>query len=216
MLATGHIYHIFNRGVNKGNIFFEEGDYKRFIRVAVHYLTSKRTFSHSGLIKTGSDTGSPKSDPVSEIEKKVQVLAYCLMPNHFHFLIKQIAHKGITWYMQHLGNSYSHYVHTKHKRVGPLFEGRFKNVLVQSDEQFIHVSRYIHLNPLVSGLVSGLDDYNWSSYLRYVNDIEDSLCDPEPVLALFKSKEDYKQFVLDQADYGRELEKIKHSTIDLE
>lgn len=209
-IITDHLYHIFNRGVNKGDIFFSEEDYGRFLRTAIHYKTNTSQFSHlpKRSLSDTADTGSGKKEP------GVQIVAYSLMPNHFHFLIKQIADKGITWYMQHLGNSYSHYVHTKHKRVGPLFEGRFKNILVKSDEQLIHVSRYIHLNPLVSDLVSNLDNYQWSSYSAYVNDLQDELCDPKLVLGQFKSKENYRQFVLDQAEYGRELEKIKHLAFD--
>jgi putative transposase len=208
-LVTDHIYHIFNRGVNKGDIFFGDEDYKRFIRVAIYYLTNNRPFSHSNL------TGKPVSDPVSELSR-VLVLGYCLMSNHFHFLIKQLVDRGITKYIQHIGNSYSHYIHTKYQRVGPLFEGRFKNVLVGSDEQLVHLSRYIHLNPLVSGLVDDPKDYRWSSYSSYIDGLMDGLCKQELVLGYFKSKQDYERFVLDQADYARELERIKRLAIDLE
>ena len=208
-LVTDHIYHIFNRGVNKGDIFFEDEGYRRFIRVAIYYLTNNGAFSHSNL------TGKPVSDPVSELPR-VLILGYCLMPNHFHLLIKQLVDRGITKYMQHIGNSYSHYIHTKYKRVGPLFEGRFKNVLVESDEQLVHLSRYIHLNPLVSGLVDDLKDYQWSSYSSYIGDLRNGLCQQELILGYFKSRQDYGKFVLDQADYGRELERIKHLVIDLE
>ena len=208
-IVTGHIYHIFNRGVNRGNIFFEDQDYKRFIRVATHYLTNNSTYSH-----TISD---PVSAPVSESRvQRVLVQGYCLMPNHFHFLIKQLMDGGITWYMQHLANSYSHYIHLKYKRTGPLFDGRFKNILVETDEQLVHVSRYIHLNPIVSNLVSSLESYPWSSYLKYIDVKYDDLVDPDMILGYFKSVKDYKGFVLDQVEYGRELEKIKHLILDLE
>lgn len=87
-------------------------------------------------------------------------------------------------------------------------------MLIESDEQLIHVSRYIHLNPLVSNLVSGLKDYHWSSYLSYVGNFDDRLCDPKLILGFFKSREDYEKFVLDQADYGRTLEQIKHLALE--
>lgn len=202
-IVTGHIYHIFNRGVNKGDIFFSQRDYQRFLEAANHYKTKSSKFALRNYLY----------DPVSS-ERIVEVLAYCLMPNHFHFLIKQLADWGITSFIRHLANSYAHYVNLKYKRNGPLFEGRFKNVLIETDEQLIHVSRYIHLNPLVSGLVSDLNDYQWSSYSCYVTDHLDDLCSPEQSLGYFQSKEEYKKFVLDQADYGRELEKIKHLVID--
>lgn len=208
ILATGKIYHIFNRGVNKQNIFFAEDDYRRFLQVVAHYLTSKRQFSHSK---------KPLSDPVSEtnlINPKVEIFTYCLMPNHFHLLVKQLQDDGITWYLKHIANSYSHYIHTKHKRTGHLFEGRFKNVLVENDQQLIHVSRYIHLNPIVSGLSKNLNDYLWSSYPSYTSDEKDLICKTQTILGYFKNKSDYRQFVFDQIDYGKELEKIKHLTLD--
>jgi len=208
-LITNHLYHIFNRGVNKGEIFFSEEDYKRFFDTAVHYKTKASKFSEKDLKNDKNDTGS-------EIGSKVQIVAYCLMPNHFHFLIKQLVDSGLTWYMQHLSNSYAHYIHVKYQRVGPLFEGRFKNILIESDEQLIHVSRYIHLNPVASGSVVKPKDYRWSSYLSFVSDYKDEFCDSRPVLENFKSEQDYERFVLDQVAYARELERIKHLTIDLE
>ena len=208
-IVTGEIYHIFNRGVNKLNIFFLEEDYRRFLQAAIHYKTKTSKFSY--------EKGFSHDDPVSLSSTKkvgVQILAYSLMPNHFHLLVKQLIDGGITSYIRHLANSYSHYVSVKHKRSGPLFEGRFKNVLIESQEQLIHVSRYIHLNPLVSNIVSDLKSYPWSSYLSYIKGREDYLCDSAMVTEHFKSGKDYESFVLNQADYGRELEKIKHLTLD--
>lgn len=200
-LVTNHIYHVFNRGVNKNEIFFSEKDYKRFTLAARHYIAKNSKFSYD----------KPNSDPVSAASKsKVEILAYCLMPNHFHFLIKQLDDNGITSYMRRFMNSYVHYVNIKYKRVGPLFQGRFKGVLIESDQQLLHVSRYIHLNPLVSDLVASLDDYLWSSYFTYTQNREDGLCNPDLILSSFKTKKDYKQFVLDQKDYARSLEKLKH------
>lgn len=116
--------------------------------------------------------------------------------------------------MQHLINSYVHYVNTKYKRVGPLLQGRFRNVLIESDEQLMHVSRYIHLNPLVSNLTSDLKKYAWSSYPSFVGIGKDELCDGDLVTNYYKTREDYEKFVLDQEDYARELERIKHFILD--
>jgi len=209
IITTNFYYHIFNRGVNKNKIFFDEADYSRFLETAIHYKSSIRQFSHSKRYNH-PDTGSGQ-------DTKVQVFAYCLMPNHFHFLIKQLADDSITSYMQHLSNSYSHYIHTKYKRTGPLFEGRFKNRLIETDEQLVHVSRYIHLNPLVSNLVDNLIRYKWSSYYSYITSSKDELIsDFNLILGHFRSRKDYEQFVLDQSDYGKELEKIKHLVMDLD
>lgn len=215
-LTTNEIYHIFNRGVNKDKIFFSEKDYKRFYLAAIHYKTKSTKFSYETNDPVSSASGdvSSASGKFKDKEAKVQIFAYSLMPNHFHFLVKQLVDGGITSYLRHLANSYSHYVNIKYKRVGPLFQGRFRNVLIESQEQLIHVSRYIHLNPLVSGLVSNLKDYQWSSYLAYIGEANDELGDTRPILEDFRSKRDYERFVLDQVDYGRALEQIKHLTFD--
>ncbi len=132
------------------------------------------------------------------------------MPNHFHFLLKQLKEGGITEFLSKLCNSYTKYFNTKYKRVGPLLQGEFKAVLVESDEQLLHLSRYIHLNPLVSYIVKNLDLYEWSSYEEYINSKSKGVCVKENVLSFFKSPASYKQFVLDQAEYGEKLELIKH------
>src|SRR3989344_398883 len=175
-LATNQIYHIFNRGVNKNDIFFSQKDYNRFLAAAKHYIIKNSKFSYE---KSPVDNNEA-NDPVSLASgPKIEILAYCLMPNHFHFLIKQLVDDGITIYMRRFMNSYVHYVNVKNKRLGPLFQGRFKNVLVDSDEQLLHVSRYIHLNPLVSNLVANLDDYPWSSYFTYTRNAQDRLVSPQ-------------------------------------
>lgn len=212
-LITGRVYHIFNRGVNKQAIFFDRGDYTRFLKAAVHYKTRNSKFSYV----LGAEKVSPlNNDTGSSGAPKVDVLAYCLMPNHFHFLIKQLEDGGITNFMRRLLNSYAHYVNIKQKRVGPLFTGRFKNVAMETDEQLLHVSRYIHLNPLVSGLTHDLGRYSWSSYSSYVGDREDKLSAPEEIIGMFTSSARYREFVMDQAAYGKELERIKHLIFDSE
>ena len=206
-LTTNQIYHIFNRGVNKNDIFFSQKDYNRFLAAAKHYIIKNSKFSYE---KSPVDNNEA-NDPVSLASgPKIEILAYCLMPNHFHFLIKQLIDSGITMYMRRFMNSYVHYVNVKNKRLGPLFQGRFKNVLVDSDEQLLHVSRYIHLNPLVSNLVANLDDYPWSSYLTYTSSAEDRFISPQIISNMFKKKRDYKKFILDQEDYAKSLEQLKH------
>jgi putative transposase len=135
------------------------------------------------------------------------------MPNHFHLLLRQEAEGGISSFMKHLTDSYTRYFNTKYNRVGPLYQGAFKAVRIETDEQLLHVSRYIHLNPLVSLLVNEKDflDYPWSS-MQYYRGKDETLnrVTMKPILEHFKSANDYIKFVLDQADYGKALEKIKH------
>lgn len=90
------------------------------------------------------------------------------MPNHFHLLLQQIRDGGITEFISKLTNSYTRYFNIRNKRIGPLFQGEFKAVHVETDEQLIHLSRYIHLNPIVSYITKKLESYQWFSYLEYL------------------------------------------------
>lgn len=138
------------------------------------------------------------------------------MPNHFHFLLQQKREGGITEFISKLSNSYTKYYNIKHKRVGLLFQGEFKAVHVDDDEQLVHLSRYIHLNPIVSYATKDLETYTWSSYLEYIGASEAAFCNKEIVLGQFHGAHAYKKFVLDQKDYGMKLEAIKHQLLDSE
>lgn len=202
------IYHVYNRGVEKRPIFESSRDYQRFLKTLLYYQIQ-------GPKPRFSKFFHPKIFKIDLSKKIVDILAYCLMSNHFHLLIKQTRDRGITELVSKLSNSYTKYYNTKYARVGPLLQGEFKSVLVESDEQLIHLSRYIHLNPISSFLVKNLGQYQWSSYHEYIND-QKGICLKEDVLGFFKSPKDYEQFVLDQADYAQKLEIIKHQLIDNE
>lgn len=148
--------------------------------------------------------------------KQVSIISFCLMPNHFHILIKQLNENGITKFIANFTNGYTKYFNQKNSRTGPLFEGTFKATHIETDEQFVHLSRYIHLNPVASSIINLLDlnNYQWSSYPEYIGISNSNLSNKELVLDLFKSPNDYKNFVLDQVNYAKELEKIKHVVLD--
>ncbi|MBI3103740.1 transposase [Candidatus Daviesbacteria bacterium] len=211
-LATGEYYHIYNRGSEKRNIYTQQRDYARFLKVIFYYQFMGPRPSFSKFSKSEIILLKPLSQ-----EKIIEVICYCLMPNHFHFLIRQLKENGISKFMSQISNSFTKYFNTKYNRVGPLFQGAFKAVLIESDEQLIHVSRYIHLNPIVSGLVKNLEDYRWSSYLECIKPI-DTFCSTNEILGFFTPDERkrYKEFVEAQIDYGRKLEKIKHQLIDID
>lgn len=204
--ANGYFYHIYNRGSERRRIFETNRDYPRFIKTINYYqyLGPKPKFSHYSQFQKF------KPDPSKKI---VDIICYCLMPNHFHLMLKQLVDGGITEFVSKVSNSYTKYYNTKHNRVGPLLQGEFKAVLVESDEQLTHLSRYIHLNPKVSLLIKDLDDFEWSSYKEYLG-LASGFCAKEEVLGLFKNSQSYKQFVLDQADYGERLEQIKHQILE--
>lgn len=207
--VNDQFYHIYNRGSEKRTIFENQRDYQRFIKTLKYYQIE-------GPKPQFSKFPSPIIDKLDESKKIVDIITYCLMPNHFHLLLKQIKDHGITEFMGKLSNSYTKYYNTKHNRVGPLFQGEFKAVLIESNEQLVHISRYIHLNPIISYLVKSLDQYEWSSYMEYMRNSSKGFCSKDIILNQFKNAKNYQQFVLDQIGYGLELELIKHQIVDID
>lgn len=205
-LENGHFYHVYNRGVEKRTIFESDRDYQRFLQTFEYYQISgpKPRFSQQKMFKVVEYKNNPKI---------VEVICYCLMPNHFHLLIRQLTEKGIQEFITKIQNSYTKYYNTKHMRVGHLFQGAFKSVLVESDEQLLQVSRYIHLNPYVSGLVEKPELWNLSSYNEYVNNGHGNSV-KEPILGHFSGTNTYKDFVKDYEDYASRIEQIKHMIIE--
>lgn len=193
------IYHIYNRGVEKRTIFEDKQDYQVFL----HYL--KRYLSPPNFNEV-------RPRWIVKLHQELKLFAYCLMPNHFHLLIKQDTKTSITLFMRCLINAYTKYFNEKYERVGPLFQGKFKAVLVETDAYFLHLSRYIHLNPLVhdhptrSDLVE-LTQYPYSSYAEYLGQRNTKWINTQEILTYFKKPQNpifknfttYKSFVEDYA-----------------
>lgn len=213
VLTTGEYYHLYNRGVAYQPVYRYKRDYDRFILTLNYYRFSHLPLRLSKLLQLNNNLREQHLESLhSTGEKIVEVITYCLMPNHFHLLMKQTQDGGISRFLRLAVNSYAKFFNTKYKRAGSLFQDMFKAVHIESDEQLIHVSRYIHLNPLVSGLVrrDKFLDFPWSSLKAYINGTQDDFINPEIIMTKFKQNKDYLQFVLDQEDYGRQLEQIKH------
>lgn len=206
-LINGQIYHVYNRGTEKRRIFETGRDFSRFMQTTNYYQLEgpKPKFSNSW---------GPKISELDPNKKIVDIIALCLIPNHFHLLLKQLRDGGITEFVSKISNSYTKYFNIKHKRIGLLFQGEFKSVLIETDEQLLHLSRYIHLNPVSSFLAKKPEDWEWSSYREYLNLVSSSFFAKEIVLNQFKSIDKYKRFVNDQISYAQELERIKHQIIE--
>ena len=150
---------------------------------------------------------------VQDQESIVQIIAYCLMPTHIHLILKQVHDAGISSFMGNILNSYSRYFNTRHQRKGPLWESKFQNVRIESDEQLLHLTRYIHLNPVTAFLVDRPDDWEFSSYIEFISE------SPKQSLTQFNDlmeidPKNYRGFVQERANYQRELAKIKNLLID--
>lgn len=217
-LVTGEYYHIFNRGVNKQPIFFDKIEYKRTLNMLQFYSNKDLPLKYSKFLQLNV---TQRAKLILEMENKnskiVRIVCACLMPNHFHLLIQQLEDGGIIKFMSNIQNSLTKHINTKHERTGHLLQGEFKSVHVEDDTQLLHLSRYIHLNPYTSYVVkdiSELETYEWSSYPEYINSSTNDSYDKDIILSQFKGKEEYRQFVTDQADYQRELDRIKHLLLD--
>lgn len=214
VFANGEYYHLFNRGVEKRPVFTNRREFLRAMELVNFYRFEKPPLRYSKYLALGEE--QKLNFLVSLTKKTVEMIAFCLMGNHFHFLVKQVKDNGISKFMANFMNSYTKHFNTKYQRVGPLFSGAFKAVHVDSDDQLIHLSRYIHLNP-VTGFrvkVEELKNYQWSSYPSYVGDSDINFVDKEPIMNFFKKPVKYEEFVLDQADYARRLKAIEHLAID--
>ena len=182
-INSGNLYHVCNRGVDKRNIFLEETDYLRAIHDLFEF-NNQNPLKNGGYFfaKQSSEAGRQYiKDPKEPRKLLVEVLAFCLMPNHFHLLLRQKVEGGIASFMHKLGTGYAKYFNDKYTRSGSLFQGRFKAVPVKQESHFLHLPFYIHLNPLdlvspewrerkiinIQKTLAHLESYRWSSHLDY-------------------------------------------------
>lgn len=217
-LLPEQIYHVFNKSIASEPIFSGLRDYDRFIDLIDFYRFSSPSlrFSYYNRLPL-----SGRKDFIENLrnngQKLISLYTFCLMPNHFHFLIKELIEGGIRKFVANLQNSYAKYFNTKTRRQGSLFQEMFKAVRIETDEQFVHVARYIHLNPYSSFVVrniSELKNYKWSSLSDYLGKNNFSFLDKDFLSAFYSSPDEFISFILDQADYQRELQQIKHLILE--
>ena len=211
-LVTDEIYHVFNRGINRQPTFTDKREYQRAIDTLMFYRHTKLSLSLSKFLRLENERQNDILKLLNKSEQLVKILCYCLMPNHFHLLLKQERDNGISKFLSNMQNSYTRYFNIKHDRDGSLFLDQFKAVRIETDEQLVHVSRYIHLNPYTAYLIKSikeLENYHWSSFRKYMEKA-DTTVDTKIILGFFKDMKTYKKFVCDQADYQRNLKKIEH------
>ena len=193
------------------DIFKDHLDYKFFL------YRLKESLSPDKIALPG---GSSSSKGKIYIRKRLPpnsfcLLSYCLMPNRFHFLIKQTGDLPISKIISKVCTGYSMYFNKKYKRVGGLFQDQFKAVRVENDSQLLWTSAYIHQNPAVAGLVEELADYPWSSYPDYAGLREGTLCGQSFILGMFKNDRNaYKNFVLESYDKIKERKDLEHLFLD--
>ncbi|MGE4357239.1 MAG: transposase [Candidatus Omnitrophota bacterium] len=207
-LAVGEVYHVLNRSIAGFQVFNDESEYKRMRELFTYYQQEKPPLRFSRYLN--SNRSNSEKDNRGGDNKLVEIIAYCIMPTHFHLILQQKKEGGISIYMSNILNSYTRYFNTKHKRKGPLWEGRFKRIRVKTDEELLHLTRYIHLNPVTAYLVNKPENWQFSSYQEYLSQAEgnNKICNFSELLEIKPST--YKTFVEDRIAYQRELAKIKN------
>lgn len=217
-LVTGEVYHIYSRSIADFKIFNDSQDYQRMCNLFKYYQVAEPPAKFTIFMKLEGVKREGFSNYLARLtkdqEKIVQVIAYCLMPTHIHLTLKQLSPNGISTFMGNILNSYSRYFNTKYHRKGPLWESKFENVLVKDDEQLFHLTRYLHLNPVTAGLVDKPEDWIYSSYKEYTEDMADiiRICQYDDLIEIQPKK--YKRFVKDRISYQRDLAKIKKILIE--
>ena len=186
--VEGGYYHIYNRGVEKRSIFVGKKDYQVFLNILKTTLSpppNPQALVQSFTLKGSTFQGIPHQP--KNCSGKLKLLAYCLMPNHFHLLVMQQTKNMMKQFMQSLATRYAVHFNKTHGRLGSLFESVYKAVLVETNEQFLHLSRYIHKNPM-KFWEKPLKDYPYSSYAEYLGLRTTAWIQPKEILAFFKSR----------------------------
>jgi putative transposase len=212
-LINNEVYHIYNRSIAKYRIFNNEADYERICEMLLYYAIKDPPCKFS-LYKEMKDKIHIKT-PISieSANRLIDIVAYCIMPTHIHLVLSQLVEDGISLFLRRISQSYSMYFNNEHKRNGPLWESRFNNVLVKTDEQLLHLTRYVHLNPVTANIINNPADWEYSSFREYAGLINerDNICNFSKYIKIDPS---YIQFVNDHLGYQREIGLIKELRID--
>jgi putative transposase len=217
--ANGEYYHIFNRGTDKRKIFMRNEDLQRFFQSMCEFNTPdpigsiyEKTYCPKKKIENLASKNSKNDGQL------VNFICYCLNPNHYHFLLKQVTDKGIEKFIHRLGTGYTKYFNNKYKRSGVLFQGKFKAVHIDSNEQLLHTSVYVNQNDKIHTFGSraskkGKESVSLSSWDEYTGKSKFNFCRKNDVLGQFKNKKEYKQFaertlpsILERKEMLKELE----------
>lgn len=207
--SPGEIYHIYTRGVEQRIVFVDDHDRLRLLQLFTHSLARSHVQSYSTAKKLGH-----RPQRTAEGDGLVDLLCYCLMDNHIHLVLKGNVERGISIYLQRVLNGYAKYFNIHRQRSGPLFSGPFKAIRVDRDEQFLQVSRYIHLNPYVAHMINHPGAYQWSSLSEYLGrPTRHTICHTSLLKSIMQPHK-YRRFVEDEADFARELGDIKHLLLE--
>lgn len=196
MYAPQSYYHIYARGINKQDIFLDKYDYGYFTKLLRRYLSKNKLTNINGM-------------PYPYYGDELELVVFCLMPNHFHFLVYQQESESMSKFMRSLMTSYSRYFNKKYKRTGALFESRYKASRISNESYLQHISRYIHLNPRY------WRRYQYSSLPYFLGEQPgQQWLKPVRVMQLFGSAGEYLEFLKNYENRKKVLNEIKNELAD--
>jgi len=203
--SSGEYYHIFNRGVDKREIFSDNNDLARFFQSMSEFNTKEPI----GSIFENSFRDSALGGRAAKSKKLVNFICFCLNPNHYHFVLEQVADNGIQKFMHRLGGGYTWYFNNKNKRNGVLFQGKYKSVHIGTNEYLLHMSAYVNLNNKVHQLGGSAAKLTMSSWKEYFKNDKEGFCNKEIILRQFNGTEEYKNFAGDSLRSIREKKEME-------
>lgn len=197
--GQGEYYHIYNRGNARADTFLDDQDYNFFLlRLKQNLLPELNSKLRIQLLPANS----------------FSLICYCLMPNHFHLLIRQNREITPAKLLLKVCTSYSKYFNKKYGKVGHVFQDRYKQANIYDNEYLLWLSFYIHQNPKVSNLVRSLEDYEWSSYKSFIDLKYSSFCEKDVILSQFKSVEDYRHSLESSYELIKSKKGLENLTLD--
>ncbi len=208
MDAKFDCYHVFNKSIAGYEIYRDDHDYSRMLGILDYYRFIDPPVSYSNFLDL-TPSGQAKIRSKTTAAQYVKVLAYCLMPTHFHLVLELITPNGLSEYLRICLDAYTRYFNKRHARKGPLWQGRVCRVNVCAGEPFLYVTRYVHLNPVTAYMVENPKDWPYSSYGRYVgcpNSGPDEMVFTDHVKMTTTA---YRNFVIGYKNEQRSLAKMK-------
>ncbi len=194
IFTNEHFYHIYNRGVDKRDIFMDDADRWRFVKSLCIFNDSTR-WSERSIANEKTELTCPE-------KPFVKIHAFCMMTNHFHLLLEQITDNGIAKFMHKLGAGFTRYFNVRNERTGALFGGTFKAKSVNDDVYLLHLTRYIHSNPISllentnqANLIDKLSNYRWSSFSDYLGTPTYPFVETKFILNDFRNHTEYTEFM---------------------
>lgn len=196
-IAVDEVYHLYNRGNQKQTLFFSDRDYARMLFLMLYFQSPEVIRNTKRWVDKFMDKGDFGVDVQDIIDSRyVELINFCIMPNHFHMTVRNLSDNGISQYLHRLQTGYSSYFNTKYEKSGHVFQGAYKSNHVDTDEQLQYLSAYIHKNPVDIPGNTNYESYKWSSFTDYVGKNRwGDLIRPGIILDGYSSPEKYRSFV---------------------